>query len=334
MSPTARPPQRRRSSARARARRGSGRDLAASGAPVRRVRVRVHRDQVDLRREAGAAGAASRAASSSESLTPSHQRVLEEDRTAPREPGERRAARRAARRSGKRRFSGTSSSRTASVVACSDTARFTGAAVEQRRRSRGTTPAVETVTRRGASANAFGMRSGAAIASSTAGRLSSGSPMPMKTTLVIRRSGGERLAHAADLVDDLGGERLRVKPSAPVAQNEQASGQPTWVETQSVVRSSSGISTDSTRAPSRARSTPFRVPSAERRDRLELERAAGASRPPSAVAQRPRAGRSSARDPRRRARRASPRAARRGRARGPRCANASRSSRERMVLDL
>jgi hypothetical protein len=59
--------------------------------------------------------------------------------------------------------------------------------------------------------------------------------------------------------------RFRVKPMEPVAQKLHAIGHPTWVDTQSVVRSSSGISTDSMRAPSRARSSPLTVPSAARR---------------------------------------------------------------------
>jgi hypothetical protein len=164
--------------------------------------------------------------------------------------------------SGKRRLSGTSRSRTSSVVAWSDTARFTGTA-----RSSGsicgTTPTVDTVTRRGAMAKAFGCSS-TRTASITAGRFSSGSPMPMNTTFVRRRPGSSssRMRHTWSTISPA--RRLRAKPSAPVAQKLHASGQPTWVETHSVVRSSSGISTASTSAPSRARSAALSVPSRER----------------------------------------------------------------------
>ncbi len=44
--------------------------------------------------------------------------------------------------------------------------------------------------------------------------------------------------------------RLRSSPMAPVRQKAQPKPQPTWVDTQSVRRSPSGIRTDWTRAPS------------------------------------------------------------------------------------
>ena len=79
--------------------------------------------------------------------------------------------------SGKRLLIGTSSSRTASVAACSDTARFTGTLASSVAIF-GTTPAVETVTLRGPSAKRLRVQQQRAD-SITAGRFSSGSPMPM-----------------------------------------------------------------------------------------------------------------------------------------------------------
>ena len=128
---------------------------------------------------------------------------------------------------------------------------------------RGTIPTVDTVTRRGAIAKALGWTS-RRTAGSTAGRLSSGSPIPMKTTLLMRRPGSSssRMRQTWSTISAV--VRLRPKPRAPVAQKLHASGQPCWVEMHSVVRPSSGISTDSMRTPSRASSTALTVPSAER----------------------------------------------------------------------
>ena len=60
-----------------------------------------------------------------------------------------------------------------------------------------------------------------------------------------------------------GVERLRTSFCVPVWQNLQVSVQPTWEETQSVPRSSSGICTLSTSCPSGKRSSHFRVPSVD-----------------------------------------------------------------------
>ena len=58
-------------------------------------------------------------------------------------------------------------------------------------------------------------------------------------------------------------ERLRTSAWVPVWQKRQVSVQPTWLETQSVPRSSSGMNTVSTSWPSARRSSHLRVPSAE-----------------------------------------------------------------------
>ena len=127
---------------------------------------------------------------------------------------------------------------------------------------RGTTPAVETVTRRGAIAKPFGCKS-VFTASTTFARLSSGSPMPMNTMLVMRRLSGSSAAMRTTCSTISATVRFRTSPILPVAQNEHASGQPTWVETHSVVRLSSGISTASSTAPSFATSAALIVPSIE-----------------------------------------------------------------------
>ena len=49
----------------------------------------------------------------------------------------------------------------------------------------------------------------------------------------------------------------------PVKQKAHAKAQPTWVDTQSVSRSPSGISTDCTRAPSGSAKTIFSLPSCD-----------------------------------------------------------------------
>ena len=61
--------------------------------------------------------------------------------------------------------------------------------------------------------------------------------------------------------------RLRENPIAPVAQNVQAIAQPTCVDTHSVVRDGSGISTASICASSAVRRIALTVPSFERSTR-------------------------------------------------------------------
>src|SRR5262245_66264077 len=58
-------------------------------------------------------------------------------------------------------------------------------------------------------------------------------------------------------------DKLRVNPSFPVRQNWQASAHPICDERHNVKRSSPGIATDSTVAPSASASSKRRVPSAD-----------------------------------------------------------------------
>ena len=101
--------------------------------------------------------------------------------------------------------------------------------------------------------------------------------MPMKTMLLIDSPSASscRARQSWSIISAV--SRLRVKPSLPVAQNEQSSGHPTCVETQSVRRCSSGMRTASTIAPSAARSASFRVPSRDSATPGDVER----SSPPS-----------------------------------------------------
>ena len=70
---------------------------------------------------------------------------------------------------------------------------------------------------------------------------------------------------AVDLLDDLAGREVPREPHAcPVRQNVQPTAQPTWDETQSVLRSGSGMYTDSTSFPSCVRQVHLMVPSVER----------------------------------------------------------------------
>jgi hypothetical protein len=59
------------------------------------------------------------------------------------------------------------------------------------------------------------------------------------------------------------GPRLRTRRWVPVWQKRQVRVQPTWLEMQSVPRSSSGMCTDSTSWRSAKRSSHLRVPSKE-----------------------------------------------------------------------
>ena len=69
----------------------------------------------------------------------------------------------------------------------------------------------------------------------TLGRLSSGSPMPMNTTWLMRRSVSFWSVRYWPTISPA--DRLRSKPPRPVAQNLQPMGQPTWLEMQQETRS-------------------------------------------------------------------------------------------------
>ncbi len=121
--------------------------------------------------------------------------------------------------------------------------------------SLGTTPAVETVIRR----REMPIPSLSEItsrASATASRLYRGSPMPMKTMLVSRRSPGGA-AHSArssratwTWATISAAVRLRTSAWVPVWQKVQLSVQPTWLETQRAPeRPTSGMNTVSASTP-------------------------------------------------------------------------------------
>ena len=134
---------------------------------------------------------------------------------------------------------------------------------------RGTTPAVLIVTRRLEMPNAKSSISTCA-ASVAASKLSSGSPMPMNTTLVMpRRSPRSASQFAArqtwPTISAL--LKLPAKPCLPVAQKLQSRAQPTWEEMHSVLRVASpaslrrsGMSTVST-CPAAVRAAHFTTPS-------------------------------------------------------------------------
>ena len=130
---------------------------------------------------------------------------------------------------------GMISARSCGKGLCRLTARCTWVA-SRNRSSREATPAVETVIRVGDQPNPH-----AEVRTSSAGsrlsRLSSGSPMPMKTTLVSRsRSGSDPIWLRISFV-----ERECWSPCRPVAQKRQPIRQPACDEMQSVARSPSGM---------------------------------------------------------------------------------------------
>ena len=112
------------------------------------------------------------------------------------------------------------------------------------------------------------------MASSRLSKLASGSPMPMNTILVsgVRASLRiqSRTAHTWLTISAV--VRLRRKPMAPVRQKVQPMAQPTWEETHRVLRSSSGMSTDSITAPSSRRKANLTAPSPERSTRASAKR--------------------------------------------------------------
>ena len=87
--------------------------------------------------------------------------------------------------------------------------------------------------------------------------------MPMYTTWVSRRPGSSIRAAPITCPTISPAPRLRSSPIVPVKQKAHAKPQPTWVDTQSVSRSPSGISTDCTRAPSGSAKTIFSLPSCD-----------------------------------------------------------------------
>ena len=164
--------------------------------------------------------------------------------------------------SGYLRFIGINSSRRESTGACRDTANETAHASRRRLRA-GTTPAVETVTRRCASPyplwSVMILRAG-----KTASVLSRGSPIPIMTTLpTVRPSfcvASRRLA-VRSCVRISAVVRFRENPCSPVRQKRQARAQPTCEEMHKVVRRASGIITASIRLRAPTSKSSFCTPS-------------------------------------------------------------------------
>ena len=86
------------------------------------------------------------------------------------------------------------------------------------------------------------------MASITAPAFASGSPIPMKTTFVMRPTPSMRPSRQT-CSTIRPAVRLPSTPSSPEAQNRQPTGQPIWLETQAVRRSSLGIITHSVSRP-------------------------------------------------------------------------------------
>jgi hypothetical protein len=162
-------------------------------------------------------------------------------------------------------FSGTSVVRSASSGACSDTASDTSLASESLSII-GTRPAVDRVTRLLARPKPLSSRI-RPMARTTLSKFSSGSPMPIMTTLVSLRwwCGTLPRCFAATQTWPMISAvlRLRLKPWVPVEQKVQASPQPTWLDTQSVPRPLSGMKTHSMALPPSIPSSHLCVPSAE-----------------------------------------------------------------------
>ena len=158
---------------------------------------------------------------------------------------------------GHRALCGITRVRTASVVAFRDSARFASLSARNRLIP-GSTPAVDTVTWRGESPGKTSVRP--RTAARTSATLSSGSPMPMKTTL---RGGHSGSAAAATRYwrTISPARRLRPAPSRAVAQKSHRRVQPACEETQTVLRPRPGIRTVSTVASPRP-SASLIVPSA------------------------------------------------------------------------
>jgi 4-amino-4-deoxy-L-arabinose transferase-like glycosyltransferase len=216
----------------------------------------------------GLTSATSFAASSGRSLTPAmrtHSNVI----FRPRSSGQRlRAAKSSA--SGCVRLIGMSLDRVSSSAPESDTARFgrRGRAASDSRP--GTTPAVETVVRRGDTSSS--RRSSARFTFPTFRR---GSPIPMKTTFASCGPNPLSFAITRYWPTISPGVRFRPAPMRPVTQKAQSTAQPACDERQIVTRAASGVSgsvhegfffdstmyTASIRAPSASSNRNFSVPS-------------------------------------------------------------------------
>ncbi len=115
---------------------------------------------------------------------------------------------------------GMSRVRVSSVVAFRDRARLARLSLRNRL-MRGATPEVETVTRRGESPGNTSVNE--RTARRTASRLSSGSPMPMKTTFVASSPDFAAASRATRNCRTISpAVRFRLKPMVAVAQNAQA----------------------------------------------------------------------------------------------------------------
>jgi hypothetical protein len=121
----------------------------------------------------------------------------------------------------------------------------------------GTCPTVQTVSLSWANASPPGSVS-TRSAGSRPSRLSSGSPMPWKTTASARLP--DKVASATTWPTISAAVRLRSSPMAPVSQKVHARAQPTCVETQSDLRPRPiGSETLSMTRPSSSRSARFRT---------------------------------------------------------------------------
>ena len=179
-------------------------------------------------------------------------------------------------------LSGTISSRISLVTAWSETARFTPISSPQRSIA-GTTPLVESVMRRFDRARPSPSMT-SLRAPLTLSKLYSGSPIPIMTMLVSSRPSEVYWALSSSTsrpaIEPLGhsprasrasmtwptispGVRLRTRRIVPVWQKRQFRVQPTWLDTQSVPRSASGMKTISNSWPSDVLSSHLRVPSVE-----------------------------------------------------------------------
>ncbi len=122
--------------------------------------------------------------------------------------------------------------RASSVVALSDTASCGRGVMRASFSSPETSPAVLTVMRQGESPDPSGWQS-TVIARWTWARLWSGSPMPMKTRLILSPTGGPKFLISTSTWPTISpAVRLRTIPIAPVAQKVQPSAHPTWLEMQ------------------------------------------------------------------------------------------------------
>ena len=108
--------------------------------------------------------------------------------------------------------------------------------------------------------------------------------MPMKTTLVTRRSAASprsTRAKCSTWSTISSAVRSRRRPRRPEAQKEQPTAHPTWVETQTVARPATSMSTASTGWPSAVWKSVLRaVPRGAARVSTSV-RASGESRPAS-----------------------------------------------------